>query len=161
VSWTRADEKEQAVNGTTYRGVYFLAGPFPDNAMQGRLMVITEEYVKLRYPGVQVLDQEFFDEARAAKIYGGERPHSSWAMRITWKKLSGGTPLAFFTGPAGLITLGIIAAIVLIIGIVITARIVEKLAPDIPGTVFSPAGIIAIIIVIALLTGAMKKGSGP
>jgi hypothetical protein len=161
-SWARASEADKAENGSTYRSTYFLAGPFPDNSAQGYIMVATEEYVKVRYPGVEITDQEFMDPARAAQVFGSDRPYNTWAMRITWKKNSGGTPLAFFSGPAGLITLGIIAAIVIIIGIVITARIVEKLVQIAPPLkdLLSPATVIAIIVIVALVAGAIKKG-GP
>jgi len=150
--WQPISETVEAVSGQKYRTTYHVGGPYPP--MWAAIGINEAVKALSRTTGkVKFLGGEFFD-----KYNGLGGPYGSWAYRVTWEKQGSGSPLVFFTGPGGLITLAIVGILIGVTGAVILARTVEHLVEEIPQALDWMPGLILGAVVIAGLYLTRKGG---
>lgn len=151
--WVEKTERDQAVTGAHYRTTYYFAGPHPPEWV--RAAVINSVAAVAPRAGIRTTGQAFYTSADRNRFPAWPQV-ASWAYVVAWRKERPGTVLAFFMGPAGLLTLAILAAVVAIAGIVIVKRQVEELLERVPGLtpLFSPATVVAILVALAVIFGA-------
>ena len=144
----------------TYRTTYFFSGTLPPAWLRLRVFDAVRFAAKTTNR-FKVVAQDFFTPEQTAgfpgKPVGAARP---WAFRVTWKKIGEGTPLAFFMGPSGLLTIAIIGVIVVTAGAVVLGRTVERSANKLGDqfrALFSPGSVIATMVIVAVIYASRRK----
>jgi len=142
------DPRTDAVTGEHYRVTYFFTGPYlgafgwSAQAVRAAVNGAAASSGKIRS-----ISHEFFDYG-VARHLADAPPQNVWAYRYTWEKKGEGTPLAFFMGPQGTITLAIIGVVVLTVGIVLVGRTLERLSAKTP--LANPGVILGAVLVLSL-----------
>ena len=146
MSFRQIPETGEAVLGKTYRSTWWIGGPYPPRWITdgvSRAIIATAKATGR----VKVLSTESF---APGFLPGG--PARAWAFRVTWQKQGSGTPLLFFTGPGGILTLAIVGVIVAVAGAVILARTLEELVDELPDfAAWVPAVILGSVLVLGLV----------
>lgn len=154
MSWERVAEGQDAVKNDVYRTTFFITGPYPNDYIKGLLMQAVRT-IAHNSGRMHIRMQHFLSHEDSEQVWGSNRPYGTWAYRVEWKKLGDGTPLAFFMGPAGLLTLAIVGVLVLIVGALIVGREVERLSEELGGgfkDIFSPALVVALVVIVGLIS---------
>lgn len=150
-SWARIDSNAQALAGETYRTTWYFSEPYPAGFESWATDAI--KAANSLKGQAKIVSVEWFQSWQAIKL--PDAPPESWALRIQWQKgPNAGSPLAFFGGPAGIITLVIIGLLVVTFTLVIASYVFEKLVRDLapaPGTLDAVlvAGVAIALLILA------------
>lgn len=151
--WNVIPEGHEVRADGVYRSSWFIRGPNPPSWVITALYAAVSQGAKFtkRYG---VVSQEIFDKNQVAVIKG---PHDTWMYRLQWRKTAPGSPLLFFCGPAGIITLAIVGIIALTVGAVVVLRQTEESLPKIADDIFNPGVVVAGLLVVGLIVMGVRK----
>lgn len=151
--WEVVPEGHEIRPDGVYRSAWFIRGPNPPSWVTLAIYSAITNAAKLskRYA---VISQETFFKEQVAVLKG---PHDTWMYRLTWRKTAPGSPLLFFCGPAGIITLVIVGIVALTVGAVIVLRQTEESLPKIADDIFNPGVVVAALLVVGLVVMGVRK----
>jgi hypothetical protein len=140
-------EHAEAIAGRTYRSTYYFGGAYPNGMVRETVLTAVRTATK-RFGKNEIIAQAFYSPEETAGL-GTGAPLRSWSYRLLWRKRGTGTPLAFFIGPGGYITLAIVGVLIAAVSAVLVLRTIEETADEVPQAVM-PFALLAAIGVVGL-----------
>jgi len=147
MAYRRLADHEEVKPDTLYRTTYFMGGPMPPKFLTDLASRAVSALDRLGQ--IEVQSQEWFPKEFADHLPDAP-DRVGWAYRVTWKKGASGTPLAFFAGQGGILTVRLLTVLAVVVGFVIIARQTEELIRNVGEDVLSPGIVVGAVLLVGL-----------